>query len=81
MTERREIRTRISKGYQVVVPSELRKEYGVVEGDEVSWIASDQGVTTEFRKRPSIANIVGLGSSHERDSSVALKKRIQKGEL
>ena len=81
MTERREIRTRISKGYQVVVPSELRKEYGVAEGDEVIWIASDHGVTTEFRKRPSIANIVGLGSSHERDSSVALKKRIQKGEL
>ncbi|MDA4112731.1 MAG: AbrB/MazE/SpoVT family DNA-binding domain-containing protein [Thaumarchaeota archaeon] len=81
MTERREIRTRISKGYQVVVPSELRKEYGVAEGDEVIWVASDQGVTTEFRKRPSIANIIGLGSSRERDNSVALKKRIQKGEF
>ena len=81
MTERREIKTRISKGYRVVVPPELRKEYGLAEGDEVIWIASDQDVTTEFRKRPSIANIVGLGASHERDSSVALKKRIQNGAL
>jgi len=81
MTERREIRTRISKGYQVVVPSELRKQYGIAEGDEVLWIASDQGVMTEFRKKPGIAKIIALGGSHKRESSVALKKRIQKGEL
>jgi len=83
MPERREIRTRISKGYQVVVPSEIRKEYGIAEGDEVLWVASDEGVTTEFRKRPTMANIVGLGSSRRRGGggSVALKKKIQKGEL
>jgi bifunctional DNA-binding transcriptional regulator/antitoxin component of YhaV-PrlF toxin-antitoxin module len=33
LTEQTEIRTKISKGYQVVVPSELRKQYGVAEGD------------------------------------------------
>ncbi len=74
------MRTRISKGYQVVVPSELRKQYGVAEGDEVIWIESDEGVTAQFRKKPSIANIVALGGSHKRESSVDLKKRIQKGE-
>jgi AbrB family looped-hinge helix DNA binding protein len=81
LTEQKEIRTKISKGYQVVVPSELRKQYGVAEGDEVLWISSDRGVTTEFRKRSSISNIVALGASGKRETSVALKKRIQKGEL
>jgi len=81
MTERREIRTRISRGYQVVVPSELRRQYGLAEGDEVLWIASDQGVTTEFRKKPSITNIIALGGSGGKESSVALKKRGQRGGL
>jgi len=81
MPERREIRTKISKGYQVVVPSELRKQFGIAEGDEVLWIASDRGVTTEFRKRPSIMNIAALGNSGLKGSSVVLKKKIQKGEL
>ena len=81
MADRREIRTRISKGYQVVVPSEIRRQYGVVEGDEVLWIASDKGVTTEFRKRPNLMNIMALGRSGAKADSVALKKRIQKGDL
>jgi bifunctional DNA-binding transcriptional regulator/antitoxin component of YhaV-PrlF toxin-antitoxin module len=81
MTPEKEIRTRISKGYQVVVPSDLRRQYKVDVGDEVLWIVTEAGVTTEFRKRPSIRNIVGLGRGGKKNSSVVLKKRIQKGEL
>lgn len=81
MTERREIRTKISRGYQVVVPSELRKQYEVGEGDVVLWITSDKGVVAEFRKGPSLANIVALGSSRGRENSVSTKKMVQKGEL
>jgi AbrB family looped-hinge helix DNA binding protein len=81
LTEQREIRTKISKGYQVVVPAELRKQFGIAEGDEVLWISSDQGVTTKFRKKPTITNIIALGGSGRKQDSVTLKRKIQKGEL
>ena len=75
------VRTKISKGYQVVVPSELRKRYDVTVGDEVLWEISSRGVSVELHKKPSLSDIVSLGHSGHRSSSVELKKRIQKGEL
>ena len=75
------IRSKISKGYHVVVPSALRKRFGVSQGDEVLWISSDQGVVAEFRKKPSVMNIAALGVSGRSESSVTLKKKIQNGEL
>jgi bifunctional DNA-binding transcriptional regulator/antitoxin component of YhaV-PrlF toxin-antitoxin module len=74
------IRTRISKGYQVVVPAELRRQYKLDVGDEVVWGLGEKGVVTEFRKKPSLRNIVNLGRSGTRLSAVEEKKRIQKGD-
>ncbi len=79
MPESREIRTRISRGYQVVVPSEVRRKFDVGTGDEVIWVMDEGGVRTDFRKRPSIENLIGLGKSGKKESSVALKKVIQRG--
>jgi bifunctional DNA-binding transcriptional regulator/antitoxin component of YhaV-PrlF toxin-antitoxin module len=81
MDSNERIRTKISKGYQVVVPSELRKRYDISIGDEVLWEISNNGVSVQLHKKPSLSNIVGLGHSHRRSSSVELKKKIQKGEL
>ena len=81
MTERREVRTKISKGYQVVVPSELRREFRLEVGDEVIWTLDKGWVSTHFRKKSTLSNIIGLGKSGTKASAVALKKRIQKGEL
>ena len=81
MTEEVKIRTRISKGYQVVVPSEVRRQYKLGVGDEVVWGVGDEGVTTEFRKKPSLYNIVSLGKSGVRGNSVERKRRVQRGEL
>ncbi|TLX95608.1 MAG: AbrB/MazE/SpoVT family DNA-binding domain-containing protein [Thaumarchaeota archaeon] len=80
MSDTQQIRTRISKGYQVVVPAKLRRQYKVDAGDEVLWIVTNGDVITRFRKRPSIANILGIGHGGSNESSVSLKKRIQKGE-
>ncbi|MHB1909369.1 MAG: AbrB/MazE/SpoVT family DNA-binding domain-containing protein [Nitrososphaerales archaeon] len=79
--ESQKIRTKISKGFQVVVPSELRKRYKVREGDEVIWEFSNEGVHAELQKKPSLENIVSLGHSGSKSSSVKLKKMIQKGDL
>jgi bifunctional DNA-binding transcriptional regulator/antitoxin component of YhaV-PrlF toxin-antitoxin module len=75
------VRTKISKGYQVVVPSQLRRRYDVSIGDEVLWEISSKGISVELHKKPSLADIVALGRSGKKSSSVELKKRIQKGEL
>ena len=78
------IHTRISKGYQVVVPSELRKRYGVGVGDAVLWKISskENEVSIELEKKPSLSAIVALGRSGRKgNSSVKLKKKLQKGKL
>ncbi|MGI0080890.1 MAG: AbrB/MazE/SpoVT family DNA-binding domain-containing protein [Nitrososphaerales archaeon] len=77
------VRTKISKGYQVVVPSELRRRYEVSVGDQVLWEISNKGVSVKLHKKPSLSDIVALGRSGSKrpGSSVELKKRIQKGEL
>lgn len=79
MTEETKIRTRISRGYQVVVPSELRKQFKLDVGDEVIWGVGDEGVTTEFHKKPSLLNIVALGRSGIKGNAVEKKKRVQEG--
>lgn len=81
MTEEVKVRTKISKGFQVVVPSALRRQYKLEAGDEVIWGIRDEEVVAEFHKRPSLDNVVSLGRSGTRSSAVELKKRIQKGEL
>jgi AbrB family looped-hinge helix DNA binding protein len=81
MVERRDIRTNISKGYQVVVPSDLRRTFNLEEGDEVIWTLQKGKVLARFRKKSTLTNIIGLGKSGTKASAAALKKRIQKGEL
>ncbi len=74
-------RTKVSRGYQVAVPSELRKRYGVDVGDEVIWILEDKTVRTDFRKRSGLDGIVSIGASGRKESAVELKKRVQRGEI
>jgi bifunctional DNA-binding transcriptional regulator/antitoxin component of YhaV-PrlF toxin-antitoxin module len=75
------VRTKISKGFQVVVPAELRKRYDVSVGDEVLWEISKSGISVHLQRRPNLANITALGRSGKKSDAVELKKRIQKGEL
>jgi bifunctional DNA-binding transcriptional regulator/antitoxin component of YhaV-PrlF toxin-antitoxin module len=74
-------RTKISKGFQVVVPSKLRKRYSISVGDVVLWKISNSGVSVQLQKKPSLTDILALGHSGKRSSTVELKKRIQKGEV
>lgn len=77
----KKIRTRISKGFQVVVPSELRRRYEVSVGDEVLWEISKRGISVQLKKRPSLIGIIALGRSGTKSSSVKLKKSVQKGDI
>jgi bifunctional DNA-binding transcriptional regulator/antitoxin component of YhaV-PrlF toxin-antitoxin module len=81
MREEKIFRTKVSQGYQVAVPAELRKRYGVDVGDEVIWILEDNEVRTNFRRRPSLENIASIGRSGRKESAVELKKKVQRGEV
>ena len=79
MSDRQVFRTKVSQGFQVVVPAELRKKHGIGVGDEVIWIVEGEDVKADFRKKPSLESIVSLGRGG--GDAVETKKRAQKGEL
>lgn len=72
--------TKISKGFQTVVPSELRNKFKVGPGDIVEWISTDDEVEVRFRKKMSLKDITGIVKTGEKTDAVELKKRAQKGE-
>jgi AbrB family looped-hinge helix DNA binding protein len=72
--------TKISKGFQTVVPSEIRKRFNVGPGDVMEWITTTEGVKIRFRKKVSLLDIAGIGKTKEKTNAVELKKRAQRGE-
>lgn len=73
--------TKISKGYQTVVPSELRAAYDISPGDKLVWREEDGKITVRVRKKKSLKDIIGIVSGKTRTDAVELKKKAQRGEL
>jgi len=69
--------TVISKGYQTVVPSKIRKAHDIVPGDVLEWIDSEKGIMVQPRKKRTLKDIIGLVK--EEGDAVESKKRVQKG--
>jgi AbrB family looped-hinge helix DNA binding protein len=72
-------KTKISKGFQTVVPAEIRKKFKVGPGDQLEWILSDGEVKLKFRKKVSLDDVLGIIDVHETDA-VELKRRLQRGD-
>jgi AbrB family looped-hinge helix DNA binding protein len=72
-------KTKISKGFQTVVPSEIRKKFNIGPGDQLEWILSNDEVKLKFRKKVSIEDIMGMLDLPETDA-VELKKKVQRGD-
>ncbi len=73
------MKTKISKGYQTVVPKEVRARFGVKPGDSLIWEERGNEVVVKPKKKTTIEDIIGI-ISVEADA-VELKKKAQKGEL
>ena len=71
--------TKISKGFQTVVPSEIRKKFDVGPGDVLEWKPTKKGAEIRFRKKVSFEDILGMIDEPETDA-VELKKKVQRGE-
>lgn len=71
--------TKISKGFQTVVPSDIRKKFDVGPGDVLEWKSTKNGAEVRFRKKVTINDIFGIVDGPKTDA-VELKKKVQRGE-
>ena len=70
-------KTKVSKGYQVVVPAPLRKKHGIEPGDELVWEEEDDEIRVVPRKRLALRDIVGIAGFT--GDAVQAKRRVQRG--
>lgn len=70
--------TKISKGFQTVVPSDIRKKFNVGPGDILEWKPTENGAEVRFRKKVTFQDIAGMVKSEPTDA-VELKKKFQRG--
>jgi len=62
-------RLRVSKGFQVTVPSETREKYGLEPGDEVVWVDTGREIFVKpLVKAVRLTDIVGKHESEEFNS-------------
>jgi len=73
------LKTKISKGFQTVVSSDIRKKFGAGPGDILEWKPTEEGAEVRFRKKVTIDDIFGIVDGPE-TNAVDLKKKLQRGE-
>jgi bifunctional DNA-binding transcriptional regulator/antitoxin component of YhaV-PrlF toxin-antitoxin module len=73
--------TKISKGYQTVVPAELRESHGILPGDRLVWVEEKGEIKVKVRKKKTIKDIIGIVPGKVKTDAVEMKKRAQRGEL
>ena len=73
--------TKIYKGFQTAIPSEIRKKLSLEVDDIIEWYLDESGtVNLEFRKKSNFEDIIGIGKTQHRTNAVKMKKKVAKGE-
>jgi len=70
-------KTKISKGFQTVIPSAVRDRFGVEPGDYAEWEEGPHGLVVRFRKRKRLRDLAAIGAAPA--DAVDVKKRVQRG--
>jgi bifunctional DNA-binding transcriptional regulator/antitoxin component of YhaV-PrlF toxin-antitoxin module len=71
--------TKVSKGYQTVVPAEFRKAHDISPGDRLIWEEAGGVIKIKVRKRKTWDDITGM--INVGGDAVEWKKKAQRGEL
>jgi len=71
--------TKISKGYQTVVPAKLRKSRGISPGDRLVWEEEKGEIKIKVKKRKTLKDIAGM--INVGGDAVEWKKKAQRGEI
>lgn len=70
---------RISKGYQVAVPSETREKYGLGPGDEIVWIDTGEEIFIRpLKKNAKLTDLIGKYDTEENFDSVSEHDEVAK---
>lgn len=72
------ITTKIYKNNQIIIPSKIRKELNISDNSCVNWILNnDKTITLKIEnKKPSVKDLIGLGSSDNVTNAVDLKRGL-----
>lgn len=69
------IETKISKGFKVTIPSELRKEFSIEETDKIQWSVNENNrIEIVVKKKKSLKDVIGFISDEEMDSVLDSEK-------
>lgn len=72
---------RVSKGFQVTVPSETREKYGLEPGDEVVWVDTGKEIFVRpLGKAVKLTDIVGKYETGKEFDSVLEHDEVVSGE-
>lgn len=74
-------RLRVSKGFQLTVPSETRKKHGLGPGDEVVWVDTGREIFIRpSMKAVKLTDIVGRYETEEEFDAVLEHDEVVSGE-
>ena len=72
---------KISKGYQVAVPSETREKHGLKPGDEIIWIDTGREIYIRpLKKKAKLTDIIGKYDIKEEFNTVKEHNEVVSGE-
>ena len=75
--------TKLYKGYQIAIPSKIKKELDIKENEIVEWRSdkTTRTITLSFRKKESVMDLAGIIEMDEETNAVELKHNVQRGKL
>ena len=66
------IETKVSKGFQTVLPAEIRKKFNIGPGDEVVWTVLGDEILVRVRKRGGedpLSKLIGAVSTRKKTNA------------
>lgn len=72
---------KISKGFQITVPSETREKYGLEPGDEIIWVDTGKEIFVRpLKKKSKLTDIIGKYDTEEEFDAVLEHDEVVSGE-
>lgn len=72
---------RVSKGFQVTLPSETKKKYGLKPGDEVMWVDTGKEIFVRpIKKGVKLTDIIGKYETVKEFDAVSEHDEVTSGE-
>ena len=59
------ITSHIYKGYQIHIPTEIRKKLDIKEDDKITWQTKNDEIIIKIKKQRNIKDLIGLATKKE----------------